>query len=95
MVDGQVLADDVALRERVLNPYREQCKYLRSIDVRSEEDYYLIAQSTFGKSWTQPATPTVPPLVAIETRTRFWDDTGGKCQGRALLAVTNPPEQAR
>lgn len=171
------VADDVALRERVLNPYREHCKYLRSIDVRSEKDsvvatgefgveesyyidstghfnaveynicynqaaYYLIAQSvqhqlipafegwsiddfwerqlgdvlivefsttfqqqisprkfsgelTFGKSWTQPATPTSPPLVAIETKCKFWDATGGRCQGRALLAVTNPPERAR
>lgn len=174
---GQVVTDDVALRERVLAPYREHCKYLRSIDVRSEEDsvvatgefsvgesyyidstghfnaveynicynqaaYYLIAQSiqhqllpafdgwsiddfwerqlgdvlivefsttfqqqispreftgelTFGRSWTQPATPTSPPLVAIETKCRFWDATGGKCRGRALLAVTNPPERAR
>jgi hypothetical protein len=174
---NDVVADDVALREQVLAPYREHCKYLRSISVRSEEDsvvatgefsvgesyyidstghfnaveynicynqaaYYLIAQSiqhqllpafdgwtiddfwarqlgdvlivefstmfqqqinpsgftgelTFGKSWEQPATPTSPPLVAIETKCRFWDETGGKCQGRALLAVTNPPKQAR
>jgi hypothetical protein len=46
---------------------------------------------TFGRSWTQAATPTTPALVAIETRCKFWDATGGRCQGRALLAVTNPP----
>jgi len=31
----------------------------------------------------------------IETTWRFWDATGGKCQGWALLAVTNSPELAR
>jgi hypothetical protein len=174
---GQVLPDDPALRERVLAPYREHCKYLRSIAVRSEEDsvvatgeftvgesyyidstghfnaveynicynqaaYYLIAQSirhrllpafdgwtiddfwerqlgevlivefstmfqhqidprafsgelTFGSSWAQPATATSPPLVAIETRCRFWDETGGACRGKALLAVVDPPERTR
>jgi FcoT-like thioesterase domain len=174
---GGVLADDPALRERVLNPYREHCRYLRSIEVRSEGDgvratgefgveqsyyidstghfnaveynicynqaaYYLIAQSirhrllpafadwsiddfwdrqlgnvlivefstifqqqisprkfngelSFGAVMTQAATPTSPPLIAIDTKCRFWDATGGKCQGRALLAVTNPPEPGR
>jgi hypothetical protein len=177
VLGGGILPDDAALRERVLAPYREHCRYLRSVEVCPGADsvsatgefavgesyyidstghfnaveynicynqaaYYLLAQVarhrllpvfenwtlddfwqrqladvliveysvtfsrqidpagfsgelTFGRSWSQPATPVSPPLVAIETKCEFWDATGGRCQGRALLAVTNTPDQER
>lgn len=50
---------------------------------------------TFGRSWTQLASPLSPALVAVETKCKFWDATGGRAQGRALLAVTNAPETER
>ncbi len=173
---SQEIADDPPLRERVLRPYRDHCRYLLSATVRPGADtvtaacefsvgesyyidstghfnavefnicynqaaYYLIAQTvhyglmsafagwqladfwaaqlsgvfivefsatfqqridpvafagelTFGKAWHHPASAANPAMVAIETTCRFWDDAGGRCLGRALLAVATPPNLA-
>jgi (3R)-3-[(carboxylmethyl)amino]fatty acid synthase len=49
---------------------------------------------TFREAWQHAATATNPALVAIETTCKFWDDVDGRCRGRVLLAVTDPPVTA-
>jgi hypothetical protein len=40
---------------------------------------------------SRPGGPQRQPLVWIDTICTFWDDNGGNCRGRVLIALTNPP----
>ncbi|MFF2779582.1 FcoT family thioesterase [Streptomyces sp. NPDC058052] len=54
---------------------------MRSEDFRGEVELVGV-RATSGRSG---------PLLLVDTACRFWDEHGGRCEGKVRAAVTDPP----